>query len=105
MIRMLQFTRNNRLLAAFVALLLSVSTVGTSLSAAAGGPEHAPLAAVAVLPGGTRPQRDRRYWAARSIRRRLRRRLRERRLWLTHRGAEPRSRLPIRESYARGPPR
>jgi hypothetical protein len=105
LIAMTKLTRNNRLVATVVALLLSVSAVGTSMSAAAGTPEHPPVMAVAILPAAPRLQRDRRYWALRSIRLRLVRQLREVTISIGRRARRLRPRLPAHEWFARGPPR
>jgi hypothetical protein len=103
---MLQFTRHNRLAAAAVALLLSVSAVGMTLATSAGGPEHPPAIAVAVIPETASLQRKQRYAATRVIRWRLLRRGRE------NQGSSKRRRqvllrrhLRPHERDARGPPR
>jgi hypothetical protein len=102
---MLQLTRNNKLAAAIVALLVSVSAVGMSLTTARGGSEHPPVMAVAVLPEAARLQRKRRYAAVRIIRWRLVPRARENKVWSRRRRLDLRRRLHVHEWYARGPPR
>jgi hypothetical protein len=101
---MIQLTRNNKLVAAVVALIVSASAVGMSLTTARGAPEHPPVVALAVLPEDTRLQRERRYAVVRSIRSRLVRWLGESHLWSRRRVLNLRQRLPVREWYARGPP-
>jgi hypothetical protein len=103
---MTDFTHKNRLIASLVALVVSTSAMGTSISAATGLPEHPPLSAVAVLPAPPRLQRERRHWAAvRSIRARLVRRLHKATTSIGRRAQHVRPRLPVHEWYARGPPR
>lgn len=102
---MLQLARNNKLAATVVALLVSVSAAGMSVTTARGASEHPPVIAVAVLPEAARLQRKRRYAAVRVIRRRLVRRARENKVWSRRRRLNLRPRLPVHEWYARGPPR
>ena len=102
---MLQLARNNKLAATVVALLVSVSAAGMSVTTARGASEHPPVIAVAVLPEAARLQRKRRYAAGRVIRRRLVRRARANKVWSRRRRLNLRPRLPVREWYARGPPR
>jgi hypothetical protein len=101
---MTQLSRHNRPLAAVVALLVSVSAVGMSLTPARGAPEHPPVMALAVLPAAARWQRERRRATVRSIRSRLVRRLRESNVWPRRRRASLTPRLPVHEWHARGPP-
>jgi hypothetical protein len=101
---MLQFTHHNRLAAAAVAVFLSVSAVGMTLATSAGGPEHPPVIAVAVIPETASLQRTQRYAATRVIRWRPLRRGRE------NKGSSKRRRLLLRRHLrphardARGPP-
>jgi hypothetical protein len=101
---MFQLTRNNKLAAAVVALLVSMSAVGMSLSTARGASEHPPVVAAAVLPEAARLQRKRRYAAVGVIRWRPARRARESKVW-SRRRLNLRRRLHVHEWYARGPPR
>jgi hypothetical protein len=102
---MIQLARNNKLVAAIVAMLVSVSAVGMSLTAGRGAPEHSPVIALAVLPSAARVQTKRRSTAVRSIRLRLRGWLSEKAIWNPPRGPNLRQWLPIRKWDARGPPR
>jgi hypothetical protein len=102
---MIQLTRNNKVLTAVVTLLVSVSAAGMSLTTARAAPEHPPVMALAVLPSLTRPERERRYAVARSLRLRLVRRLRKSQGWSRRRGLNLLPRLSVREWHARGPPR
>jgi hypothetical protein len=101
---MLQLTRNNKLAAAVVALLVSMSAVGMSLSTARGASEHPPVMAAAVLPEAARLHRKRRYAALRVIRWRPVRRARENKVW-SRRRLNLRRRLHVQARSARGPPR
>jgi hypothetical protein len=101
----IQPTRNNKLVAAVVALLVSASLAGMSLTTASRAPEHAPVMGLAVIPAATRLQRKRRDRAVRSIRLRLVRRLRESKVWGRPRGLNLRPRLSVQQWHARGPPR
>jgi len=100
---MIQLIRNNRLLAAIVALLVSVSVGGMSLSTAR-TPEHPPVIALAVLPANSRIETERRYGVVRSIRSRVAGRLRKIRVRNGLRTLKRHRRIPVHEWYARGPP-
>jgi hypothetical protein len=102
---MLQLNRNNRLLAALIALMVSVSAAGMSLTGTRGPAEHGPVIALAVLPANTRWEDERGYAVGRSIRSRLVRRLRKSKAWRRRLRRSLRPRLSVHEWYARGPPR
>jgi hypothetical protein len=101
---MLQLTRNNRLLSAVIALMVSVSAAGMSLTGTRGPAEHGPVIALAVLPAETRWENERGYAVGRSTRSWLVRRLRRTRAWGLRRGRSLRPRLSVHEWFARGPP-
>jgi hypothetical protein len=102
---MIQLTRKNKLVPAVVALLISLSAAGMSLATAREATGHPAATALAVIPAATRWQRYRRHAAARLMRRRLVRRLRNHEAWIRGRGLNLRPWLLVREWYARGPPR
>jgi hypothetical protein len=97
--------RNSKLVTAIVAVLVSMSAVGMSLTAARTAPQHPPVVAPAVLPAAVRLQKDRRSGRARSIRLRLLPRLRESKVWPRRRRLNLRLGLPVHQWDARGPPR
>jgi hypothetical protein len=102
---MLKLTRNNKLATALVALLVSVSALGVSLTTARGASEHAPVMALAILPAASRPQRKRRYATVRVIRWRLIRRRCENTVRRRRHRLNARRRPHVHERQARAPPR
>jgi hypothetical protein len=102
---MIQLTRNTKRVAAFLAVLVSVSAAGMSPTMARAAQMHSPVTAVAVLPAATRVQRKRRAAATRSIRWWLMRRLRQTKVRSMRGGLNLPPRLPVHDSLARGPPR
>ena len=103
---MSDITRNNKLTAAVVAVLVALSALGTSFTTARAASEHGPVIALAVLPATTRVQRERRRRAARrSLRLGLVRRLRGGEVRSHPRGQHLRSCLLKGTRWARAPPR
>ena len=100
---MIQLTAKTKLLAPVVALVLSLSVGGVSLTTAR-TPEHPPVIALAVLPAATRMETERRSGVVRSIRLRLANRLRTLGLRSRRRTLNLGPRLPIHPWSARGPP-
>jgi hypothetical protein len=97
--------RNSKLVTVIVAVLVSMSAVGMSLTAARTAPEHPPVVAAAVLPLAVRLQEERRHGGVRSIRLRLLPRLRESKVWRRRPRLNLRLRLRVHQWDARGPPR
>jgi hypothetical protein len=99
-------TRKNKLVAALVAALVLMPAIPAPLTPAPPSPpDHPPVMQLGILPKAARLRRQRRYATDVTIGARLLRRLRETKAWIRARGLNLRPRLPMRESYARGPPR
>ena len=95
--------RNNPLVTALVAAIVGLAALPVPVAPAA--PEGPPLQ-IGVLAASARLVGERRAMRGRWIRRLgLRTWLPERLNWSRVRRLAPRARLPLRDSYARGPPR
>jgi hypothetical protein len=99
---MMALTRKNKLVAAVVGVpTLSLPLMIVARSA----PQLHAVMQLAVLPQATRPRKQRWNRTVRRTRSRLLHRRRESMVWSAPRGLNLRPRLPLCESYARGPPR
>ena len=97
-------TRNSSLVAILVLTLAGVAAPAAHAASGAHGGGHAAVIQLGTLSGPTRARKRKRSGRVQAIRSRLSVRLRRIRAAMRASGATVRTRLPLRDSYARGPP-
>jgi len=97
-------TRNFSLVAILAITLAGVAAPAVHTASGGHGGGHAAVIQLGTLSGRTRARKRKRSCRVRTIRSGLGIRLRRVRAAMRASGATVRTRLPIRDSYARGPP-
>ncbi len=97
-------TRNSSLVAILVLTLAGVAAPAAHAASGAHGGGHAAVIQLGTLSGRTGARKRKRSGRVRTIRAGLGVRLRRVRAAMRASGATVRTRLPLRDSYARGPP-